>query len=296
MGVLGCDYAWDRPSVTALQRAGVRFVCRYLSHDRAKNLSRAEADALSAAGIWIVAVWESSTARALDGRAAGVADAKTARGQAGLCGMPADRPIYFAVDFNATAAQQTEIGAYLGGAASVIGRDRVGIYAGVGPVERALDAGQARWAWQTRGWSGGRWDPRAHIQQYAIERDLDGVDVDYNRATKSDYGQWRVGVTAGEDDMRYYGQLVNGEAAITPISIHPGDVSAIGFACDNGLAGLPPAKLRVAFQLKDGTWKAERLVVDSTKPKPWLRIPEGAGAVSVQRDDKGDVPIAWDAS
>ena len=197
----GLDYAWSRPSTGALTSGGVDFVCRYLSHDPSKNLSRDEAEALTRAGIWVVVVWETTANRALSGQAGGWADAIAAAAQAKACGMPPGRPIYFAADWDATEGQQAAINAYLDGAASVTGRGRVGLYGGYYPVKRALDAGRARWAWQTYAWSGGRWDSRAHIQQYRNGVNFAGADVDYNRAMTSDYGQWRVGVTPEEDDM-----------------------------------------------------------------------------------------------
>ncbi|REE95306.1 DUF1906 domain-containing protein [Thermomonospora umbrina] len=205
MSVFGIDYAWGRPGVAALKRAGAKFVCRYVSHDTTgKNLTRKEADELSAAGLWLVVVWETTARRALSGRSGGAADAEDADRMARACGMPPERPIYFAVDFDASSAQQDRINAYLDGAAGVIGRERVGLYGGYGPVKRCLDAGKATWAWQTYAWSKGRWDRRAHIQQYSNSHELNGVSVDYNRAVKGDYGQWRVGETPSEDDMPDY--------------------------------------------------------------------------------------------
>lgn len=196
MAVFGVDYAWGRPGVAALKSAGAEYACRYVSHDRTgKNLTRAEAETLSGAGIWLVVVWETSAARALDGRAAGAADARDAAAQAADCGMPGDRPIYFAVDFDASADQQPEIDAYFDGVASVLGRGRTGMYGGYGPVRRAFDAGKITFGWQTYAWSGGRWDDRAQLQQYSNGHTLNGVSVDYDRAVAADYGQWRVGVS-----------------------------------------------------------------------------------------------------
>ncbi|MFD0688918.1 glycoside hydrolase domain-containing protein [Actinomadura fibrosa] len=205
MAVFGVDYAWGRPGTDALRRAGAKFACRYLSHDTTgKNLTRAEAEELSGAGIWLVVVWESGASRALDGRDAGKADAEDAAAQAASLGMPSDRPIYFAVDFDASAAQQSAINAYLDGAASVLGRDRVGLYAGYGPIDRAFDAGKIAYGWQTYAWSDGRWDSRAQLQQYSNDHEINGVGVDYDRAMDSDYGQWRVGVSPEGDDMPEY--------------------------------------------------------------------------------------------
>jgi len=195
--ISGVDYPWSHPGGSALAAAGKEFACRYLSHDPGKNLTRAEADDLAAHGIWAVVVWEATANRALAGRAAGVSDAKDAAEQATAAGMPPGRPIYFAVDFDATVAQQSAIDAYLGGAASVIGAARVGIYGGYYPVKRALDGGHAKWAWQTFGWSGGQWDSRAHIRQGAQVR-IGGVTCDLDTALAADYGQWMPGVTPGE--------------------------------------------------------------------------------------------------
>lgn len=205
----GIDYAFSKPSVTALHDLGVTFVCRYLSHSSSKNLTAAEARALSSAGIWIVVVWETTAKRALDGRTAGATDAGDALAQAQGCGMPDGRPIYFAVDWDASVSQQAAINAYLDGAASVLGRDRVGIYGGRGPVSRALAAGKARWAWQTYAWSGGKWAAGAQLQQYSNGHTVDGADCDYDRATTTDYGQWRVGVSPSlqEDEMAQVSSL-----------------------------------------------------------------------------------------
>lgn len=193
MAVFGIDYAWGRPGVHALRKAKVNFVCRYLSHDTSgKNLTLAEAWQLSGAEILLVVVWETTAKRALDGHRAGAVDAEDALKQAAACGMPDDRPIYFAVDFDASASQQGKINDYLTGTASVLGLDRVGIYGGYGPVKRALDADKARFGWQTYAWSGGKWDSRAHIQQYSNDHTINEVSVDHDRAMKNDYGQWKI--------------------------------------------------------------------------------------------------------
>lgn len=205
----GLDYAWGRPTMAALKDAGVKFVCRYLSHSPSKNLTSTEAHQLSDAGIWIAVVWETTAKRALDGRTAGVADALDAQTQAQACGMPAGRPIYFAVDWDASSGQQGAINNYLDGAASVLGKAQVGIYGGYGPVKRAMDSGHAAWGWQTYAWSGGRWAADAQLQQYSNDHTLGGVGVDYDRATRDDYGQWRVGVSPNiqEDDMAQVSSL-----------------------------------------------------------------------------------------
>src|SRR5258708_19202113 len=43
--------------------------------------------------------------------------------------------------------------------------------------------------------SGGQWEPRAHIQQYNNAVNMSGLEVDYDRSIKSDFGQWTQGGT-----------------------------------------------------------------------------------------------------
>jgi hypothetical protein len=305
MSVFGIDHAWGVPSSAALRNAHVKFVVRYLSHDASKNLTRKEADLRSADGIDLAVIWETTANRAMSGRAGGAADATEAAKQAAACGMPIDRPIYFAVDWDATAAQQATIHAYLDGAANVLGRNRVGLYAGYGPISRAFDAKKITYGWQTYAWSGGRWDSRAQLQQYLNSQRVGGVDCDYNRAMKDDFGQWRVGVspaptpapTTQEEDMPY-GQLTEGRLAVTPISLPKGKYKTIGFVGDNGLQQLPPSALRVAVHQGGGVWKLFTPTVDSSKGQAVVTFPTPAttDGISVRREDAGDVHVAWEVS
>lgn len=190
----GIDYAFSpHPSAAAIRGAGYGFTARYMSPDTAndtngKNLLQAELTSLHAEGLAVVVVEESTAGRMKSGRGAGVADAQHARAVTAALGM-GTIPVYFACDFDATPGDQTEINAYLEGAASVIGVARTGIYGGYYPVKRALDAGAAEWAWQTAAWSGGQWDTRAHIRQSGTVA-IGGVTVDLDEAMKADYGQW----------------------------------------------------------------------------------------------------------
>jgi len=186
----GCDYV-SGPTPAALKKAGVQFVCRYLSTPgNAKNLTKAEATALHKAGIAVVLVFETTANRALSGAAAGRADAQSARNQAAALGIPKTVPIYFAVDFDATPAQQTPINNYLRAAATVLGKNGVGIYGGYYPVSRALKAGVCAWGWQTYAWSGGLWYQGRHIEQYQNGAHIAGHSVDLDHAVRYPYGAW----------------------------------------------------------------------------------------------------------
>jgi glycoside hydrolase-like protein len=183
------------PGDKAMAAAGVTFACRYLSHSPAKNLKLFEANHLSSIGIDLVVVWETTANRALAGHDAGVADANEALRQANNLGMPDDRPIYFAIDFDATAHQlSNEIAEYFQGVNDVLGVARTGVYGGYRQVGAMFDAGLVTFGWQTYAWSSGHWDNRAQIQQFRNDQFIGGVSVDFDRATADDFGQWTVQV------------------------------------------------------------------------------------------------------
>ena len=202
----GVDYSFARPAPSALAGAGYTFAARYLSHESSKNLSGGERDALWSAGVDVVVVWEDSADAALGGYGRGVSDAQAALWEANALGIGGDRPIYFAVDFDASPGQEGAIDAYFDGVSSVIGRGRAGAYAGYWPIKRLFDAGKITWGWQTYAWSGGNWDGRAQVRQVQ-----NGISVgnsylccDRDQAVATDYGQWRAqvggdGCTAQED-------------------------------------------------------------------------------------------------
>lgn len=308
MTTFGVDYAWGRPGVGALRSAGVTFVCRYLSHDTTgKNLTPAEAQQLTTAGLWLLVVWEDGARAALGGSNAGVTDAKAALTQAEACGLPASRPIYFAVDFDITGelAPSTVID-YFRGVSSVLGVQRTGIYGGYSAVSSVMISRYAAYGWQTYAWSGGSWYDKAQLQQYSNDHTIGGVGCDYNRAITADYGQWQVGrspdtgIATDEDvDVSHTGQLTTGQGAITPISWPQGKCNTIGFFADTGLAGAKPVTLRVAYQTAPGKFTVVNTTVDSSKGKTVVSFGAAAksvDAVSVQRQDAGTVTVCWDAS
>lgn len=193
----GLDYVTG-PPIAALKNAGVTFVCRYLSEVNAltqvKLLSAAEAKALGESGIAIVSNYEWYGNRAAEGTASGVYDARIAASQHAACGGPSDRPVYFSVDEDVDGAQTA---AYFRGIASVIGLARTGAYGSYRVIKYLFDNDLIAWGWQTYAWSGGLWEPRAHIQQYQNGVNLAGASVDYNRSLKADFGQWLPGGQGG---------------------------------------------------------------------------------------------------
>lgn len=189
MSRLGLDYT-GHLSAKAHKSIGSSFACRYLSGGDAKDLDAGEAQGLLKDGIDVVLVWETTAERTLAAEAAGQADARAALAEAERLGLPAHRPIYFAVDFDEAPSQAADVAAYFVGVRAVLGIARVGVYGGFYTVERLGAAGLVRYVWQTYAWSDGQLSKRANIYQYSNGHSVAGVPVDYNRALKVDFGQW----------------------------------------------------------------------------------------------------------
>lgn len=193
----GWDYAWARFTDKQFKDNGVQFVCRYLSYDTTgKNLTKSEYQHLLKLGISVVLNWEYATDAALKGYAQGVKDAKAAEAQRKAIGAPA-APIYFSCDWDASPGQQAAINAYLDGCASVVGRDRVGVYGSYYVVKRSMEAGKAKWGWQTYAWSGGQIYSKAHIYQY--QNGVMGGQADRNRSLQDNFGQIKPGGTVADN-------------------------------------------------------------------------------------------------
>lgn len=203
----GCDYSWARPPPAVLKAAGVTFVVRYVADtpgNPGKQMTLSEARALSAAGLDVACVYQTTKSFMLSGRAGGVADARAAAVNATAAGMPPHRPIYFAADWDVTTAQMPTVLAFLDGASMTLGPGRVGVYGGFRTVTAAL----AHWArtrpgdylytWQTRAWSGGKWAP-VNLRQTVVDTTaqpviIAGARCDWDEAHAGDFGQWRTGV------------------------------------------------------------------------------------------------------
>lgn len=186
----GVDYAWSAPSAAGLAAAGKKFAVRYGGPGSSgKQLKSSELRALRAAGLDVVANAEGS-AGGFHGQAAGISWARQAQTYFTDLGMPAGRPVYFSVDWNADSTDWAGIDAACRGAASVIGADMVGVYGGYNTIAHCSSAGTAKWFWQTYAWSAGKWHPDCHMQQYRNGVTVAGGSVDLTRAVKPDYGQW----------------------------------------------------------------------------------------------------------
>lgn len=282
--MLGLDYAGGRPGGVTIKAAGYDFVCRYLTSGGAglpgKLLTIPEYADLQEHGVAIVANFETSADRMKAGFDAGVQDASAADTVLRALGHPADRPVYFSADFDATPADQAEIDDYLRGAASVIGADRVGVYGGYWIVKRCLDNHTARWAWQTGAWSGGNIDPRIHIYQRIGFVTVGGVECDVNEARQVDFGQHPTPTPPPMDGDNMQNFQVQGTGTL-PLICPVGKASAITkaawvSACSNGPSG---GKVRYWFQSDTGGIADEShdiVFANGHSTRPWAQLPDGA--------------------
>lgn len=153
----------------AIRAAGYRFVGRYyfdiVSHAKVK-LTLSEARALSAAGLYVVAVFENGPDHpGYFSHAKGLSDGAAAfRYAADQIGQPRDSPIYFAVDYDASAADlDGPVAAYFAGLAEAFavesgdgGAFPIGVYGSGLACSKLLGSGAAEFAWlaQATDWRG----------------------------------------------------------------------------------------------------------------------------------------------
>jgi hypothetical protein len=189
----GIDYAFDpHPPVGKLKSAGISFVCRYLT-GKGKNLTEQEARAISAAGLDLVALYESTGKTFEGGYNAGVEDAHSAIAALNHIKPKGNPPVIFTCDADVSGEGRTgEALEYIRGAVHTIGWFRVGLYAGYGPVQAAHAENRCKFYFQTYAWSGDKWSPHAQLRQVHNGISIFGADCDLDKAVAADFGQFRV--------------------------------------------------------------------------------------------------------
>ena len=138
------------PYVRRLMAANIQFVGRYL-----KNLTLTEALALSAAGIRIVAIYETTGRRALLGAAAGGLDGTSAALLMRAVGAPPGAGVQFTVDVDVNTVQVETVVNYFNAAKATMGVDYVAGLYGSGLVLEACKP-SLPWLAGAMGWQGSR--------------------------------------------------------------------------------------------------------------------------------------------
>jgi hypothetical protein len=188
----------------AIKEAGYDFVCRYYNRNNpGKNLTAPEAAALTQAGLYIVAVWENGFPTSADyfTYEAGKRDGGDAHRYARSIGQPANTPIYFTIDYDASPEElfgavsryvQGVVDAFEEEAASGTQYD-IGIYGSglaCSSLRHAFGGITHAWLAESRGWSG--YDEFAgwNIKQLGGAT-VAGIPVDTN-VTSGSGGGFRV--------------------------------------------------------------------------------------------------------
>lgn len=199
---LGFDCATPLTVTTAaaFKSDGYEFVCRYLVLSGWKMLTLEEADLLSSSGLRIVSVFETTADRALGGRQAGLQDGAAAVQAARQVGQPDGSAIYFAVDFDADAAQMPTIIEYIQAAGEASPSFLTGVYGSYAVVEAMKASGACTHFWQTYAWSNGAKADFIHIYQYENDIVVNGVQIDRDESYGNEGWWWKGDLVPGEDD------------------------------------------------------------------------------------------------
>ena len=176
----GFDYAWGfKSSLPATLKAnGAKFVVRYVGTS-SKCLTASEAKALQAAGLTIGLVYETTGTTFRGGRAAGLKDGAAAKAAAAKLGVPAETPIFFAIDTDTR--DHATVAAYYGGCVDATGTYKARLYAGFYVIDAMGNGGH----WQTYAWSNGKVSKKADLYQYKNGVTVGGVSMDHVRTLNS---------------------------------------------------------------------------------------------------------------
>lgn len=202
VGVL-LDYAAGVLKAADIRAAGALGAIRYVSDRRpggewmlGKPIQLPEARDLYQGGMKIVSCYQygkAATADWLGGQSAGVAHAKRGWELHVAAGGSHGAPIYASIDDDPSFEQYTQqVAPFLKGWESVLGRQRVGVYANSKTIEWALQDGIGSYYWQHNWGSPGRVaHPAAHLHQVEIDkRKVAGLGVDLNHILKPQFGAW----------------------------------------------------------------------------------------------------------
>lgn len=188
---IDCVTRLNAGTAARVKAAGFDFVGRYLvPPGMNKELTRAEAEAISGAGLGLLCVWETYANRALEGEPAGAVDGAKALQCAREIDMPESGIIYFAVDFDASPSQMDSIAGYLRGARAQTGPYNIGVYGSFAVCEAmaARVPEVCRGYWQCVAWSGPCLTPHRTVYQRlwsgaaeaVAAKELLGFPVDIN--------------------------------------------------------------------------------------------------------------------
>jgi len=179
---IDCATRLTEKSAKALAAAGAGFVGRYLvpSSYAWKRMVRTEAEAITAAGMKIISVFQKGKDGPAGGAANGMVDGKQAYYEAQLIGQPLGSAIYFACDWEVGSSQMPAIEAYLRAVASQLPGYGVGVYGSYAVIEAMAARKACQHFWQTCAWSYGKKSDHANLYQYQNDVVVAGIQLDHN--------------------------------------------------------------------------------------------------------------------
>lgn len=184
-----------------LKQDGYDFVGRYINPGKAEPLNREEASALTAAGLWIVSIWEQGnpTSREYFGVTRGHQDGMGALYAAQQLGQPIGTPVYFAVDYDADDVDVVTITDYFRAVREVLtgAGYSAGVYGSGMICQHLSSVGYVSHTWlsQSKDWHAddyADWLPHADIVQ-GEETTVRGLDVDLN-SSNGNAGGWQLAI------------------------------------------------------------------------------------------------------
>jgi hypothetical protein len=187
-----------------LAAAGVTAVGRYYSINKSKLLTQIEAEAIANAGLSIFVVYEDGADPAKFNAGLGTFQAQQALICAREVGQPQGSAIYFAVDFDCTAAQfQQQITPYFHAISAVFAGQgfpyKIGVYGSGLVCQGLLQAGLCSYTWLTNStgfqgyrqfYASKRWNLAQHLPKSYGRLQADPNEV------AADFGAFRVGTAA----------------------------------------------------------------------------------------------------
>ena len=202
LGTPGMDASVSCASLAPqLPSQGIQFVIRYYSKFSSKAVTRAEALALSQAGLKTVVVYQDvNNAISFFSASLGRQNATAALAQAAAIGQPAASTIYFAADFDPTANEINgplmdhfrAIGGVFAASSTPYG---IGVYGSGLLCGLMRNAGLVKYTWLSQSTGFQEWAsfrPDANLVQSAPSRPLLTISIDDDIAQTADFGQFQV--------------------------------------------------------------------------------------------------------
>lgn len=187
------DEDWSKVDPQAARALGYTGVIGYVSQDTTgKNLTRADVDAIHAAGMSVGLVYEYNPKSALGGHTQALKDGMAALLSASYLQVPRMVALYAAVDWDVQPQEMSSVASYLAAYSQLIHNNgfRSGVYGGYNVCNAPAVRVNVDFLWQTYAWSGGRWAEPLAVRQVRNGVHVAGAVVDQDETSVADWGQW----------------------------------------------------------------------------------------------------------